>query len=785
MSGGVLKVKCLPGSTVRIKSIKANTSAEVLNEVPHSLDNQYLNWNPLVLTLSENSAKRKWFSPLDKLSSVPPGRVLEVQYSHQPIKVQFNRKIHRLIFHIDEPLKSIISQMQQKLPQLQDVSCKLVMRDLELDINKSIREQNISTDRIFFLLTPNDNPSSEFVTEGDIEDPKGASLSPNINEGLDEILESVTKPSKKGASLFGKSGKSEEADKSKENALKSSNVNVRNSSKEKHKQRVATLTKDGLLSLKKAGEKKAENVIKLGDYMLKEVSESEEKDTSSGKKESAKETLWSIDLVLKEANVPTTSGDKSKGKPLSASSSGLSTADGKFRLWEIKCESDADKKSWISVLKPFVQQLDQSGPVFGAPLASAAGGGTNIPYIVKTCVEYIRQNALDVVGIFRLSGSQVQIDQLKERFDARENVVLDPKQKLDPHNISGLVKLYFRLLPEPVLTFPLYSKFIASQSAKEWNIKIRLIRSLVESLPSLNRSLLVYLISFLVEVNERNEINKMGIPNLATVFAPNLLRSEDGDMGTMVHHTPQINAIVGTLIQDYEYIFNNKDLGEEIAVAQFEYNPEGDGQLKLVVGDQVKVIAQGENGWWQGELKGKIGTFPGSYVKMEKTSRKAKFLEEMNAEKKKLSEKTLFVETMQESKRKMEEELNDLKSQRTEIEAKNSLTKSDILSKMGESNLSVLEKIASLLEKADSCQRELERQNFINELKHEFESLKATLHNPADARKTVKVKDAQKLEGALDDTELKLKEETRLRGESTTKMKYFQSDLRWLASLKQ
>lgn len=69
--------------------------------------------------------------------------------------------------------------------------------------------------------------------------------------------------------------------------------------------------------------------------------------------------------------------------------------------------------------------------------------------------------ALDVVGIFRLSGSSVRIDEYQQAFD--KGVQVDLSTENDPHCVSGLLKSYFRELPEPILTFGLYDRFIAAQ----------------------------------------------------------------------------------------------------------------------------------------------------------------------------------------------------------------------------------------------------------------------------------------------------------------------------------
>lgn len=50
------------------------------------------------------------------------------------------------------------------------------------------------------------------------------------------------------------------------------------------------------------------------------------------------------------------------------------------------------------------------------------------------------------------------------RFSLGEDVDLSTEQ--DPHTVTGLLKYYFRELPEPLMTFALYEQFIAAAGAK-------------------------------------------------------------------------------------------------------------------------------------------------------------------------------------------------------------------------------------------------------------------------------------------------------------------------------
>ena len=69
--------------------------------------------------------------------------------------------------------------------------------------------------------------------------------------------------------------------------------------------------------------------------------------------------------------------------------------------------------------------------------------------------------ALDVEGIFRLSGSAVLIQEYKQKFDAGEDVSFENEN--DPHAVAGLFKLYFRELPAPVMTWEHYDDFIIAE----------------------------------------------------------------------------------------------------------------------------------------------------------------------------------------------------------------------------------------------------------------------------------------------------------------------------------
>ncbi|PRP89238.1 hypothetical protein PROFUN_02112 [Planoprotostelium fungivorum] len=767
-----IKVKCLPGSSQRTKMLmvsEGTTVEQILKDLPQQPLSDYSTFNPCVLMIPETPLRSLWPTNDNKVPPVSAGKVVECSrppsHSHQiaecrrlyqTIRIQHQRKQYRILISINQPFKDILPQLADRVGVSDIQRYSLCLRNGEdIQLDKSIREQSLNTDRIFFLLSPEENRAAEFATE---EEP--------VEEGEEEDHNTPIRGGRR--KLFGNSSREE----LKDNALKMGSMTTRPDPREKYKQLAATITKDGYLVLKLKGEKKVYSQLKLSDFNLKENFEFAEE---AVEKDPMRETTpFSFGLLPKDR------------RPQSPNPAAIKTRLDTNPTTALECrfETQGDMKSWVNAIRAQMNEENKpnQGGIFGAPLDRAVGK-YEIPYIVKVCTEFIEGHALKLEGIFRLSGSQVQIDQLRAAFDAGEQVVLD--KDINPHTVAGLMKLYFRNLPEPLLTFPLYSNFIGAQSAPNRSVRLRSFRSLVEILPRNNYNLLKYLLVFLIEVSKHSAVNKMGVPNLATVFAPNLLTTADGDMGTMVQDTAQINAVVGTLIQDFQEIFENKDLNEDVAVVQYDFAAENDNQLSLKVGDMVTVIMQGENGWWSGEFNGKVGNFPGSYVKLETKTRKAKFMEDMTRAKKKLEEETTQVANLSATRDSLEKEIEQITAQKAQLQQKIIEARKQCLRRLAEADSKgqLLPRVLMLVDKLEMCKKEFSREVTNNEIITEVESLKRTLHDPAELRKTIKVKDSAKLEPSLEAVEIKLREEVKQREVAGQRTRELLDDLLFLRDL--
>ncbi|KAF1846024.1 RhoGAP-domain-containing protein [Cucurbitaria berberidis CBS 394.84] len=167
--------------------------------------------------------------------------------------------------------------------------------------------------------------------------------------------------------------------------------------------------------------------------------------------------------------------------------------------------------------------------IFGIPLQEAveftqpAGVTVELPAVVYRCLEYLREKqATSEEGIFRLSGSNIVIKGLRDRFNTEGDIRLLEGQYYDVHAVASLLKLYLRELPASILTRELHLDFLKVLDMDERGKKIQTFNVLVHKLPTVNFELLRHLSSFLIEIVENSGVNKMTVRNVGIVFAPTL-----------------------------------------------------------------------------------------------------------------------------------------------------------------------------------------------------------------------------------------------------------------------
>ncbi|XP_018115106.1 rho GTPase activating protein 29 S homeolog isoform X2 [Xenopus laevis] len=219
--------------------------------------------------------------------------------------------------------------------------------------------------------------------------------------------------------------------------------------------------------------------------------------------------------------------------------------------------------------------------LFGVEFTQAAKNTRDgIPFIIKKCTTEIESRALTIKGIYRVNGAKSRVEKLCQAFENGKDLV--ELSDLYAHDISNVLKLYLRQLPEPLIVFRLYSELIglAKESQRsseergdsstsptlkrlpsgvELNRVILKIRDLLKQLPESNYNTLHYLIGHLHRVTEDVEENKMSASNLGIIFGPTLIRPRQTDatisLSSLVDY-PYQARIVELLITYYDRIFD-------------------------------------------------------------------------------------------------------------------------------------------------------------------------------------------------------------------------------------
>ncbi|TMS02309.1 Active breakpoint cluster region-related protein [Larimichthys crocea] len=189
----------------------------------------------------------------------------------------------------------------------------------------------------------------------------------------------------------------------------------------------------------------------------------------------------------------------------------------------------------------------QPPPVFRVPIEIVAQQeGVLVPHVVRCCVEEVERRGMDEVGIYRVSGTTSDIGVLKTAFDSNLREAVTRLRSAEVNAVSGVLKLYFRELPEPVIPTDLFQSLARTLDIQDINSRLVSMLSLLHSCPGPNRHTFLYLLHHLQRVSEKQDTNKMSLMNLATVFGPSLLRPPVVGLG---HDGPTVDISQEVVVQ--------------------------------------------------------------------------------------------------------------------------------------------------------------------------------------------------------------------------------------------
>uniref|UniRef100_A0A8R1DQK2 Uncharacterized protein n=1 Tax=Caenorhabditis japonica TaxID=281687 RepID=A0A8R1DQK2_CAEJA len=161
--------------------------------------------------------------------------------------------------------------------------------------------------------------------------------------------------------------------------------------------------------------------------------------------------------------------------------------------------------------------------------------GSKIPPVVSLCINEVESRGLTVEGIYRVSGSHDHMEKLRQQFDSNQYV--DLSAVADIHTVCGLLKLYFRLLPQQLIPFTVHKQLLVvyqDTNGRSTHERERCLRKIMMELSDANIITLGAILAHLKKVADNSSKNKMTVENLATIFSPTLFCS--GSIPAMPNH---------------------------------------------------------------------------------------------------------------------------------------------------------------------------------------------------------------------------------------------------------
>uniref|UniRef100_A0A8C1CBH0 SLIT-ROBO Rho GTPase-activating protein 2 n=1 Tax=Cyprinus carpio carpio TaxID=630221 RepID=A0A8C1CBH0_CYPCA len=285
--------------------------------------------------------------------------------------------------------------------------------------------------------------------------------------------------------------------------------------------------------------------------------------------------------------------------------------------------------------------------------------GKAIPLIVQSCIRFINLYGLQHQGIFRVSGSQVEVNDIKNSFERGNDPLTDEENNHDINSVAGVLKMYFRNLDNPLFPKEKFNDLIACVRTESLFERALSIRKILTTTPRPALVVMRYLFAFLNHLSQYSDENMMDPGNLAICFGPTLMPTPD--LLDQVSCQTHVNEIIKTIIIHHETIFpDTKELegpvyekcmsnteycespysepgafeegeqdggtetqtseeeGEPVeAIAKFDYVGRSGRELTFKKGATLLLFQRASEDWWEGRHNGIDGLIPHQYVTLQ------------------------------------------------------------------------------------------------------------------------------------------------------------------------
>ncbi|KAG1750885.1 Rho GTPase activation protein [Suillus lakei] len=167
-----------------------------------------------------------------------------------------------------------------------------------------------------------------------------------------------------------------------------------------------------------------------------------------------------------------------------------------------------------------------------------------IPVVVAKCGLYLKENATEVEGTFRVNGSTKRMRDLQAAFETppRYGKSLEWKNEhFTTHDVASVFRRYLTQMPEPVIPHDMYHDFRDVLRKKPFNHDevIATYKRLIQRMPRANQYLLLYVLDLLSVFARKSDKNLMTATNLAVIFRPGLISHPNHEMSPGEHALSQ------------------------------------------------------------------------------------------------------------------------------------------------------------------------------------------------------------------------------------------------------
>ncbi|KAJ3178285.1 hypothetical protein HK101_010148 [Irineochytrium annulatum] len=205
-------------------------------------------------------------------------------------------------------------------------------------------------------------------------------------------------------------------------------------------------------------------------------------------------------------------------------------------------------------MSPEAVSIVNPKPSFGLELVSVCErDGPPVPVVVTRCIQAVEDYGMSVQGVYRTSGTSSQVQKLRTLLDRDAEKVNFEEWADSVPVLAGVLKLYFRELPDPLLPKSMYHSFIDAARIEDERMRLIAIHELVNQLHDCHYSTLQALMFHLYKVQQNEPENKMGVQNLSIVWGPTLMDSPDENPDPS--ELKQQSRVLETILANFERIF--------------------------------------------------------------------------------------------------------------------------------------------------------------------------------------------------------------------------------------